>query len=406
MRRSVLLSLMTVVMVATMLGIGSWAVFNDTETAGPYTATAGSLDLDLDTSAVVPAEISDLKPSVPHFLGPFWVHNAGGNPGGLDLHFMNVVDGQGTQTEPEAAAEWGGPIFDLSNWIDIDYWRAGPYTVAPGAAPPTVTCGSGPTLGKLADIESTTFDLGVVAHPSEWYAICISFHLDTFAGNEYQGDTSSFELEFTLHQLNLGTLGLPIGTECVRLENKSGAPAWAPIVDDDLYGSVCYGVAEAVGSDLEMSVLLNGLAPDTWHQLTLNGQGGDCDATDDQLASGSEQFALFDSGFWPGNAPALDHGACAAPNAEGVYNFAYVKTDASGNYSGLHPVANSGESDPAGSGNVTAANPALPVGVYGDVKFLVKEVETAWAGPPSTPPWPGTYTPVLTEMATLDFNLP
>lgn len=424
MRRRILLSMLVIATVATILGIGSWAVFSDTESAGPYTATAGAIDLDLDTGQVVDGLVAgDLKPSEWQYIGPFLLHNNGLNPGVLDLHFMNVVDGPGIQTDPECDATWGGlnpvtgecegtsyvPVDDISNWIDVDYIIKKVGAVGDDPPSPADVCPVPPNLdpdavvvGKLGDIESQTLepidpDTGtspLEMVPSQWYWLCLSFHLEKDAGNEYQGDTSTFDVEFTLHQLNQ-----PAGRETIRLENKDAA--YNVIGDDDIFGSVTYEVN--ADGNLEMQVRVNGLTPNTYHQLALNGSIGDppsCDATDDQLASGSEQYSLYDSGFWDGNAPYLDHTACTTPpNEEGVYNFAYVQTDANGDWSGTVTVANSGESDPANSDNVTAAYPALPVGVYSDVKFVVKEV--------TGDPLPGTaWTPVLMEMQTMDFTLP
>jgi predicted ribosomally synthesized peptide with SipW-like signal peptide len=385
-RRTIVAGLLMIGLVVMMLGVGSWAVFNDTETA-PGVVGAGRLDLEINQSGAVNVEILDLKPSEWHYAGPFILHNAGNNPGVLDLHFTNVEDGQGESTEPEEEAEGGNPIFDISNWIDVDYLILD----TPSEVCPT---SGGTVLGKLADIESQTIDLGEVIEPSHLVHICLSFHLQREAGNEYQGDVTTFDVEFTLHQLLQ-----PAGATTVRLENKTGDPDWLPITDDDLYGSVTYWVDG--NNDLRMLVRLNGLAPNTYHQLALNGPDGtgDCEPVDDQLASGSEQYTNYDSGFWNGVGPNINQGTCASPNNEGIYNFAYVQTNAQGDWEGTIVVTNSGESDPADAGKVSAANPALPRGVYSDVKFIVKEVTGAL---------PGTaWTPKLMEMVTtLSFNLP
>lgn len=418
-RRTIIAGTLMIGLVVMMLGVGSWAVFNDAETS-PVTVGAGTIDLELNDTAVVQASIDavkDLKPSEWHYLGPFWLHNAGSNPGVLDLHFQNVVDGPGVQTQPECLATWGWlqpdglsceqpdinyyvPVDDISNWIDVDYWIAGPYAALDMA----LVCPTPPSpyvLGKLGDIESTTFDLvghlagGQINH-SEWYAICLSFHLEKDAGNEYQGDTSTFDILFTLHQV-----GQPADRETVRLENKDAD--YKVIGGDDTWGSVTYEVN--ADDDLEMQVRLNGLAPDTLHQLALNGPDGTgaCEPVDDQLASGSEKAGNtgYDSGFWDGSGPNINQDLCQPGNNEGIYNFAYVTTDAQGSYdTGLTPiiVVNSGEADPANALKVGAANPALPVGIYSGVKFVVKEV---------TGPEPGTeWTPVMMEMQPLNFNLP
>jgi len=385
-RRTIVAGLLMIGLVVMMLGVGSWAVFNDTETA-PGTVGAGRLDLEIDQSeaGVVEVEILDLKPSEWHYAGPFILHNAGNNPGVLDLHFTKVEDEGGILTEPEHEADPTDTINDISNWIDVDYLILEPDVfVCPESG--------GTVLGKLADIESKVIDLGKQIEPNQDVYICLSFHLQREAGNEYQGDVTTFDVEFTLHQLLQ-----PAGATTVRLENKD--TNWDPILNDDLYGSVTYWVDG--NNDLRMLVRLNGLAPNTYHQLALNGPDGTgaCEPVDDQLASGSEQYTNYDSGFWNGMGPNINQGTCASPNNEGIYNFAYVQTDAQGDWEGTIVVTNSGEVDPADAGKVSAANPALPKGVYSGVKFIVKEVTGAL---------PGTaWTPELMEMVeTLNFNLP
>jgi len=401
-RRTIIAGSLMIALVVMMLGVGSWAVFNDTESGGTYTATAGSLDLEVNAEGVVEGEIGDLKPSEVHYLGPFVLNNIGTNPGVVDLHFANVVDGPGVQTQPECLATWGWltgssceqtpinyyvPVDDISNWIEVDWCTD---DILNGAR----NC-DGIAIGKLGQIENKVIDLGVTLQPDAGVELWLSFHLDKDAGNEYQGDVSGFEVVVTMHQVSQ-----PAGRETIRLENKGGPPDWKVIGDDDIYGAVTYEVN--AGDDLEMQVRLNGLAPNTLHQLALNGPDGTgaCEDTDDQLASGSEKVgnAGYDSGFWSGG-PTINQGLCGVSgNNEGIYNFAYVTTDAQGNYLGDITVANSGEVDPADAGKVTAANPALPVGVYSDVKFVVKEV---------TGPEPGTaWTPVMMEMQPLNFNLP
>jgi predicted ribosomally synthesized peptide with SipW-like signal peptide len=360
-------------LVVMMLGVGSWAVFNDTE-SGEYTATAGSLDLELNEEMVVPAEIGDLKPSEWHYLGPFRLHNAGANSGVLDLHFMDVTDSGGVLTEPEMEIEGENPpIDDISNWIDVDWfidlnkngeWDAG----EPSGLE-----------GKLGDIESRTIDLGHTMVPSEWIWVWISFHLQQGAGNEYQGDESTFDIVFTLHQPTK-----PAGATTVRLENKE-PPSWASILGDDLYGSVTYWV----GSGLHLDVEAHGLKPLTTYQLSLTGQGS-CLATDDLLADGGTTGwgynPLYIAGYWNAPPSGFLEDTCGTPG-QGTYNYAHVQSDASGNLSDSTVI-------PADSSNY----PGLPSGVYKDVKYIIKEVTNY---PPGD-----SWTGVLMEMSqTLNFNL-
>jgi predicted ribosomally synthesized peptide with SipW-like signal peptide len=353
-----------IALVVMMLGVGSWAVFNDTESV-PGTVSAGTLDLDFGVGSAVGVVIDDLKPSEPHYAGPFILHNAGGNPGALDLHFQNVVDSGGVLTEPEAAEEYAGPIDDISNWIDVDWCID--YDVN------GVRECTGVVIGKLGQIESMVIDLLVTLAPSQQVELWLSFHLQGEAGNEYQGDQSTFEVEVTMHQPSMVA-----GATTVRLENKDAS--WDPILGDDLYGSVTYYVGSGLHLDVEA------------HGLNLTGQGV-CQDTDEQLAgggtAGAPYGALYLAGYWnDGDGGYLAATCDPTKQGQGVYNYAYVQALPDGSLS---------DSSVIDADVTTWDPPGLPSGIYSGVKYIIKEVTgdlpgTAWQG-------------VLMEMQTLNFNL-
>lgn len=396
-RRTIGLSLLMIGLVVGLLGIGSWAVFNDTETTEGNVLGSGALDLEIGEGSALPVELLDLKPSEWHYVRVL-LHNAGNNPGVLDLHFADIVDTDIERTPPEVAADPDNLFNDISNWIDVDWC----IDFGEGEPDEEQDC-DGTIIGKLGDLESKVTDLGLELGPSEVAELWLSFHLDRGAGNEYQKDQTTFDIEFTLHQV-----GQPAGATTIRLENKCnpneqdcselGLGDWDPIVDD-LYGSATYWV----GSDLHVVVRAHGLAPETWHQFTLNGPGV-CTDTDDQLASGVQKYSgMFESGFW-NTGPALDNTCDPTEAGEGIYNPAYLKSDASGNLSGHITIGVDGPDETEGD-DVSGTYPTLPSGEYSDVKPMIKEIQPTEAFPP--PPWdPGTYTVVLMEMATMDFNLP
>jgi predicted ribosomally synthesized peptide with SipW-like signal peptide len=395
-RRTIIAGTLMIALVVMMMGVGSWAVFNDTESV-PGTVGAGTLDLDFGVGSAVGVEILDLKPSEPHYAGPFILHNAGGNTGVLDLHFKDVDDSEEGMSEPECEAEGGTwdpgtgtcsgalGIYDISNWIEVDYLILD----APATECPT---SGGTVVGKLGDIESKVIDLGEEIGSSELVYVCLSFHLQRETGNEYQGDRSTFNVEFTLHQLLQSA-----SATTIRLEDKTGDPDWDPILDNDLYGSVTYRVKG--NGDLEMQIRAHGLEAGEVYQFTLNSQSDPTCTSDtaDQLASGEEKYAGYDSGFWTGTIPLAN--VCTTDHNEGIYNFLYETADPSGNINTIAIINNAGVSDPPNGDDVSGGYPSLPRGVYTDVKFIVKKVTNY---PPGD-----SWTPVLMEMLeTLNFNLP
>lgn len=163
--------------------------------------------------------------------------NTGSNGGVADLHFKNVVDNGGTKTEPECVAEngtWtspdgpctgGTPVdnvstqigvdigYDLDNngtvdedeyliWIDggvLGVIEQGELFWGDNTDPLNI-------VATLAQLESVSFDLEALLG-GESRNLVLSFHLAGDAGNQYQGDLSTFDIEFTLHQANDTTTG-------------------------------------------------------------------------------------------------------------------------------------------------------------------------------------------------------
>jgi hypothetical protein len=124
---------------------------------------------------------------------------------------------------------------------------------------------------KLAMLDCQWIKLGTLL-PGECVYIWLSFHVQPEAGNQYQGDIVTFDLEVLLQQQNAPSPGpqFPSSMRVLRLENKvcdgGGAAdaSWAAIIDGT-YAIVAYD-AQA-GPDFDWSLEGYGLQNNTEYEL-------------------------------------------------------------------------------------------------------------------------------------------
>jgi len=103
--RRILTSIMTIGVVAAMMGVGTFAYFNDVESAG-FTISAGAIDLEVDGENPWCESFDfELKPSW-NWEKNFTLHmTADSNPAKVCFIIKDIVDGNGFETEPELWAE-------------------------------------------------------------------------------------------------------------------------------------------------------------------------------------------------------------------------------------------------------------------------------------------------------------
>jgi predicted ribosomally synthesized peptide with SipW-like signal peptide len=208
--RKIFMSILVIAVVAAMVGMNTFAYFSDSETSKGNTFTAGTLDLQVNgQNGPLPILVNiEAKPSQ-RIVKKIKVKNVGINKGVLDIHYTNVVDSGNLNPEPEQEYERVfGPRDDISNAlfvdIEVDYNNDG---VIDQVLIPDLTV----TLGAL---KSKTLDFPVPIPAGAEWDIYLSFHLCPNVGNWGQGDKTTFDIEFTLHQLNAPHtthVGLPLG---------------------------------------------------------------------------------------------------------------------------------------------------------------------------------------------------
>ncbi len=202
MNTKMLASLLVIGAVMAIAGAGTWAVFTDTE-ENTGTFTSGTIDIAVDghnpwSDVIGPYQVTGtegcgtgqvttlLKPCYIGYIN-FPVENVGLNPAKVWLTLDNVVDSNvGDRSEPELEAEGGTPVDDISSTIAIDL-KVGNRQV--------ILWTADKMLSNTGRIYIGTFE------PGESKDVSISFHMDINAGNEYQGDQSSFDIVIEAEQL-------------------------------------------------------------------------------------------------------------------------------------------------------------------------------------------------------------
>ena len=206
MQKSILVSLLTVGLLASVIGVGTYAYFSDTETSVGNTMTAGTLDLsvnDQNPLATAVVTVGDLKPSLTRYSDTIKLVITD-NPGKLYKRISAVSCKDGANPEPEWAADPTHEINDFSpvTWFDLEIWDQ---TLNDGKGDWKVLIPDGTaSVGRLARGQLWIY-LGQYDQLVPVY-IRQSFHMDAEAGNEYQGDICTFTEEFMVLQTNDDTM--------------------------------------------------------------------------------------------------------------------------------------------------------------------------------------------------------
>jgi len=200
MEAKLLWSLLTVGLVSSVMGVGTFAYFSDTETSSGNTMAAGELNLIVDSNDPWPAElpfvnIADLKPSYTRINSiDLMIQN---NPGKIYKRISGIVCDQGVSAEPEVVEETANEEkydIDKYTWFDL------------GVKAQTYIPDNALTI---ADIMDKYIYLGCF-QPNVIINVTQSFHLWTNVTNWAQGDSCRFVEEYLLQQ----TIDPEIPTPC------------------------------------------------------------------------------------------------------------------------------------------------------------------------------------------------
>jgi len=233
--KRILISLMTIAIVAVVGFAVTRAYFSDTETSTGNKITAGTIDIAVDGenpwSKTYSETLGDMKPSQVRWVD-FTIQNVGENPVVVWKQIHVTGTSTGIESEPECtvqggvwdntakACDWdgGGTMMvdknDLDNVTTYDMKVNGEVLI------------DGAWNVKISGIDSVWVPLGRI-EPGEEMTVSQSYHIMATAGNEYQGDEMTFNINLYAEQL-LGT-GPGSTADGLVLENKDGN--WNQIID-------------------------------------------------------------------------------------------------------------------------------------------------------------------------------
>jgi len=189
----VLLSIATIFAAAAIVLGATFAFFSDTETSKDNTFVAGALDLKVngedDPSQIV--NITDLKPGDDYLIDKTLLVDF--NPAKIYVHIKDIVNNQGTQTEPENLEEDNTPKSDIQNFLTYDLKVQDEVIISfqnNVLLPDAVSCWI--PLGQIPGNQNVT--------------VTQSFHFDEDVTNWAQGDILTFTEEFLALQINDPTI--------------------------------------------------------------------------------------------------------------------------------------------------------------------------------------------------------
>lgn len=194
MSRKLLLSSIAIAATATLLGVGTFAKYSDSETASTHSVAAGTLDLLINPDTgpeYVPFSVTNAKPGDVSEVKMIHFTNVGSLPGKFFVKVVMDSNDENGINEPEAKAGdttdglLGGELAaNMLVTIDgIGAMQQQPLTVL-GAAPATLWPYDGGILG---------------AGVGHW--VSVSWSIPDTVGNKIQSDTVSFHLVFSLEQV-------------------------------------------------------------------------------------------------------------------------------------------------------------------------------------------------------------
>ena len=251
--KKILLSLIIIGAVGAVVAGVTTAYFSDTETAVGNTITAGTIDIKINDQNPWTTEMSigDLKPGQTDYMN-LGIENVGTNPAEIYKSIKGMIGAGGNcvhacsvgsycaSSQPECLAENGTPQDEIQTQIFYDlsvkiYASKSDYTT--GKSPvwwQTIETGD-QTLDTVYPDDITSIDLGML--PVGGYMFVEqSYHFNETAGNIYQGDVLTFNMEVEARQLAQSAEG----NATVTLENKGGAPDWAIESGDGIQGILTY----------------------------------------------------------------------------------------------------------------------------------------------------------------------
>jgi spore coat-associated protein N len=188
------------VLIIGMVGGGTWAYFNDTETSAGNTLSAGTLDLIIDEEGSELFSVSNVAPG-DNGTGQITLANIGSLAGELDVSISTVTNTPGAGgTEYEGGSGELGANAQLALYIDLT--GNGITADDIGLASNGTTYDPSGTLNydAIDNYALASWDAATSIAAGADVEFVALWDIPTSAGNDIQGDSVSFDVIFLLEQ--------------------------------------------------------------------------------------------------------------------------------------------------------------------------------------------------------------
>ncbi|MCD6571659.1 MAG: hypothetical protein J7K62_00095 [Thermoplasmata archaeon] len=191
------MSIMTIGVVAGMMGVGTFAVFNDTETA-IGTFTAGTLNIQVGGTDPCTEHITfdDIAPG-DYLDSLFVVENTGSLDGNLYVEIKNVKNYENGRTEPEQEAGDTGNPGELGEYLQLTNMAVGI-----GGTWTSLNSQLGWPRPSVNDADASNLTVLVVfLRAGETAKVGMDWKLPEDTSNIVQNDIVEFDIVFRLDQV-------------------------------------------------------------------------------------------------------------------------------------------------------------------------------------------------------------
>lgn len=205
MSRKLWLSSIAIAATATLLGVGTYAKYSDTEVSNTATVVAGTLNLEVGGSAAsVNYSFDNAYPGYTTGTGHgFVLTNSGSLPGVLHVYLVKDSDDENSLVEPETDISDPGLGGEIDNYLNINvdgnsfgYGGTVPWLGLQTAA-----------VGDQVEITSLIWGAPTITipaggqYPAAPFELLFGWTISPDATNVIMTDSLSFHLKFTLEQV-------------------------------------------------------------------------------------------------------------------------------------------------------------------------------------------------------------
>jgi predicted ribosomally synthesized peptide with SipW-like signal peptide len=192
------------ILIMTVTSLGTWAYFQDSESANTNSITAGTMDLKLNggDSEITLMTLTNQAPGASGTASAT-LQNIGTLPGKLSMSFSTVSETGGSSGEYAGSADLAAAT-QISPWIDTDndevfdvgtdYALKSDGTVVTSALQPDV----------VTNFSNRSWSSVIASMPASMpgvYTFRLYWSIPAGTGNTIQGDSFTFNITFTLDQI-------------------------------------------------------------------------------------------------------------------------------------------------------------------------------------------------------------